>query len=341
MKRKRKAALAAPTALAAFVATMPMAGAQVDEGGDPSELVTRMESVPGSAFRQTGNAKARDNAAREFLNESARQGRLLDRRSVRSAVSPAHGSLAWDGNEIVDEVRIVTGTDPNSGEVGARALGMKVGHGPDDGAYGAANVAQGLGMSALSQVTNGDRRGGHCSTYTHEDGHKMTSCWEKWKLVESSTTRDNWVYNRWGTALARGDGFWHNYTVKELTLRSRPWSGTKGRVAALVDYWPSAPGQQCAQGASVGIGVGVFSATLPFNSCDGTDTFANANTFELSSTWEGSNGTSAGNNAAIALQTWAGKELVMADYTWATFGDQHTASGAQETDNFWVYDTGW
>lgn len=341
MKRKHKAAVAAPTVLAAFMSAAPAAGAQTPSEGEAQKLVTRMESVPGSAFRQTGNTKAREDAAREFLNDSARQGRLLDRRSVRSAVSPAHGSVAWDGSEVIDEVRIVTATKPGSDEVAAQALGMKVGHGPEEAPYGAAQAAQGLGMSALSNVTNGGRQGGHCSTYTHSVGHKFTTCWEKWKLVESSETRDHWVYNRWGTAQARGDGFLHKYSVKELTLRSRPWSGTKSRVAALVDYWPSSPSGQCSNGASTTISYGIFSATLPFNSCSATNTFANANTFELESKWQGNAESTAGNNAAIALQTWAGQVLEMADYTWATFGDFDTIGGYTTEDNLWAYDAGW
>ncbi len=51
MKGKHKAALAAPTALAALMAAAPTAGAQATGQGERRETVTRMESVRGSAFR--------------------------------------------------------------------------------------------------------------------------------------------------------------------------------------------------------------------------------------------------------------------------------------------------
>ncbi len=236
----------------------------------------------------------------------------------------------------------MTAADPESNQDVAHAIGMKTGHGSDEVPYGATPAAQGLGMNTLQDVLGANAiQPGHCVTFHHNVGHKFTTCFQKFKLVEGSETRDTWAYNRYATAVPRGNGVLHKYSVKELTVRSRPWSGTKNRVTTLRNFWPNSPVTSCNPLAEINVSLGAFSAKLPVRSCSGTTTFADGGTFELQSTYKGEAAGQLSVDALIALDTWAGQELVMADYTWATFGDFHTTGGYYEKDNLWAYDTGW
>jgi hypothetical protein len=340
-----KFVLAVPTSVLGLLA-LPAQAAVADESPlQPTvEPVTSLETIDASQELVDPSARRARDVTRKYLDDMARRGRLVDGESVDVGVTSDGDVAAWDGDYAFDQVRIVSARDRGTGRDLGVAIGMKTEDEDDGRSYEAATTTPGLGMGGFTNFQNGTRKGGGCGTWTHEVGHQVTSCYEKWKVNEGSSTRDMWVYNRWGTAKARGDGYIHQYSIKELTLRSKPWSGTKSRVANLVDYWPSTPGEVCPGGqASLSIGVGVFSAKMGQH-CNHHDTFANANTFELQTTWTGNAPTTIGTDGAIALETWAGETLVMADYFWAKFVDSYAdffATQHVDYDYLFAYDSGW
>jgi hypothetical protein len=326
---------------------MPAQRAAADDAPAPldeADLIGHMEVIDASTELEDPSARKEEDVVQTYLDDMARKGRLVDDESVDTGVTSDGEVAAWDGDFAFDQVRVVTGTDQSTGDDVGVAIGLKTVEYDDGHTYGAVTGAEGLAMGGLTGAVNGEKKTYGCGTWTHSVGHKVTSCYEKWKVYEGSNTVDSWVYNRWGTAQARGDGLIHQYSVKELTLRSKPWSGTKSRVKVMSDYWPHDSSEVCpGSWASLGISVGPFSATLP-QRCSTHDTFADGNTFELRTSWNGDADNTAGIDGAIALDTWAGETLVMADYFWADFSDEYNdifGTYHIDHDKLWAYDSGW
>ena len=339
-----KSVLAVPASMLGLLALPAQSAVAEDSPAQQAvEPVTSLETIDASQELVGPSAKRDRDVTRTYLDDMARRGRLVDGASVDVGVTADGDTAAWDGDYAFDQVRIVSAADSNTGRDLGVAIGVKTEDVDDGQPYGAVTTTPGLGMDGFTSYQNGSSKGHGCGTWTHEVGHQVTSCYEKWKVNEGSSTRDMWVYNRWGTAKARGDGYIHQYSIKELTLRSKPWSGTKSRVANLVD-WPSTSSEVCPGGqGSLTISAGAFSATMGQN-CNQHDTFANANTFELQTTWEGDAPTTVGTDGAIALETWAGETLVMADYFWAKFADSYVdifATQHVDYDYLYAYDSGW
>ena len=320
------------------------AGAHPQDVQPQVDAMTSLETVDASQELVDPSASKDQATTRSYVDGMARRGRLVDDASVDVGVTSDGEVAAWDGDYAFDQVRIVSSTDSSTGRDLGVAIGVKTEDVDDGQSFGAVTTTPGLGMGGLTNFSNGSLKAGGCGTWTHTVGHQVTSCYEKWKVNEGSSTRDLWVYNRWGTAKARGDGIIHQYSVKELTLRSKPWSGTKSRVAGLRDYWPSTSSEVCPGGQpSLSFSVGAFSATMGQN-CNHHDTFADANSFELQTSWKGQADSTVGTDGGIALETWAGETLVMADYFWATFADEYydwLGTYHDDKDTLSAYDSGW
>jgi hypothetical protein len=262
-----------------------------------------------------------------FLDEQAADGRLVDRASVSALMSP-------DGKiTAVSETRsrlndIIIATNNADGVDGPMVLGASWEQADEESeaaatAYASIDSGAGLGANGLAKPKNGKKVGGTCSTVTAHS-HRLTQCYEKWKASDSSKTYDAWVYNRWGTATARGDGLLHVYNVKELTLRTRPWKGYRDRLASMTDYWPHSGSEVCRNQGSVTVNAGAFSATLPFGSCSQSTILENATAISMGMQWKGSAKSQVATDYAFAVNSWAGRTPIFADYGWAEFGDTQT-----------------
>ena len=173
----------------------------------------------------------------------------------------------------------------------------------------------------------GATEAGTACTMIAADGNRATSCFEKWRIRDTSKTYDYYVYDRWGAGVpGSGSG------ATEVAIRSRQRRGTEGSIASLLDYWPGEGGDACnlANGTGstqLGFGGGIadFSATFPIASCVATDMSADTRDFSMMSQWKGrgAGAGAAGTRSSqfyVKLRTWQGKAPVMDDYLWTSFG---------------------
>lgn len=252
-------------------------------------------------------AKTRSPLVSDYLARESRRGRNLDMKALNAA-QVGDTSVVWADGSRVDRIGVVQ--TPDTTGVGLITSEVQ----EDQTPAGAA--APGMGMSTFSQYAGGTYQSGNCvssSTY----GDTVTSCFEKYKINNTSSNRYRWAYNRWGTGDPNGSG----HRISEITIRSRPWAGTAGNVAALNDYYPRGGGDICpGSGTSVSVGYAGFSATMPLQNCAITDVSPNATAKSMMSQWIGAyTGTSKSTDFNMFLSTFQPADLVMADYIWGNF----------------------
>lgn len=304
-----RAAVVIVTALGLLSLGLPAANA-----GEEPEVVVPVTTIGESEIREAtteGRSPRTIRRVLDFLEEQARRGRNLDLDEIRSAAITTDAGevqIVWEQAVGVTAVGVSESED-------ARGLGVSL---AETGEGESASAAPpGMGMAAFNNVRNGTRVGGTCTSVS-ANGNRATSCYEKWKLAPSNGL-DRWAYDRWGTGVPAG-----GWKPTEVTLRSRPWSGTLSRLRQFNDYWPRGGGNVCPGGNPVAsIGYGGFSASIPISQCQVTTVDPNASAFSMMSKWLSpsivSSTTAKSSDFAVILSTTQGQTLTMADYIWTSY----------------------
>lgn len=230
-----------------------------------------------SAVRRSDPSASRA-AVAMHVAEQAQQGRLVDSKNVRSAVVGG-GQVTWEAGSVVDELRVdryKLGDQP-SDEAGIVELAL-IGAEESDAPQAQPGGIVGAGMTGSSSLTGGSRLASYCQTWTY-NGNSVTGCQEKFKPTNDySSTRDYYVYNRWGTAQGKQVSYQPDWKVTKFDMRSRPRAGYETRTKGMNDYFPISTSQLCAEGGSVGLGVGSLSFTIGLRNCSEKYPIPNATT---------------------------------------------------------------
>lgn len=148
----------------------------------------------------------------------------------------------------------------------------------DTDAPSATGAISGMGLG-IAQYTGGTRLSSYCQTWT-VNGSSVTACQQKFKPDnDGSSTRDYYLYNRYGTALG-DDAIPTDWKVVTFDMRSRPRAGTS-TTKGMSGYFPSDSQQLCNEGSSVQIGVGSLSLTIPLTPCGNKYPIPNATTMTM------------------------------------------------------------
>ncbi len=279
-----------------------------------------------AATQESPEEKASSPSVAEYLAKESRRGNNLDLSMVRSSVLPDSTTVVWGVDSQVQAVGVVT-TDTD------RGLGLIT----SDSGQTSATVPQGppgMAMGAFNAVTNGTYQNGTCTTAS-SFGDTATSCFEKYKINNTTNNRWRWAYNRWGT----GDPQGSTHKINEITIRSRPWSGTASDVAALNDYQPRSGGNICTSGGEISVSYAGFGAKLPIDNCDQTDVSPNATAKSMMAQWTGSyTGIAKSAQFMMFLSTY-NTDLTMADYIWTNF--RYESNGQYNYHPTYWANTGW
>ncbi|MFI7586847.1 hypothetical protein ACIB24_07210 [Spongisporangium articulatum] len=278
--------------------------------------------------KAVGRSKDR---VKTFLDDEARRGRLVrtkDVTVVRTDLPDGAGQamLVTKGEpaEVQFLSRPATSTEP-------AGFGVVVGGTDSDDVTSSTG---GLPADAVVSSSGMTKRGGGCRTVWWDNpwsanDNKLVTCYEKW---QAPGTR-NWVYNRWALAdPAKGN-------ITDFTIRSRPWSGTEGRMDTL-DNWAPKPSQSCNNGASATLGYGGASVTVPYIYCSSKiEIYPDSNSNSMGTGWYGSTSDQLQIDFAMAARTYnSSQELTYADYAWLT---TRLCGNACQYDNDKYTDPGW
>ena len=213
----------------------------------------------------------------QHVSEQARAGRLVDAKNVRAA-DVAGGRATWELGSTVDELRMDRYTSTAGTETGD-IIGLTLIGSEDQGEQATQpGGLTGAGMTGSSSLTGGSTLANYCQTWT-ASGSSVTACVQKYKPTnDGSSTRDYYAYNRWGTASGRVVDFALDYKVTKFDMRSRPRAGYESRTKGMNDYFPNDSSQLCAEGGSVGLGVGSLSFTIGLTNCSEKYPVPNATT---------------------------------------------------------------
>lgn len=324
----QRKAIVVPLLVAILTIAAVPAAAQT-EGDGPERVETTIAADAIMDASVSGEEAAATPEGRRFLEEQARRGALLDARAIKVAEVRADDENVTIVSELGADVQAVgVVQDGRSSGVGTIVS-------QDDDESGPGALPPGMGMAAFQNASGGSRISGSCTSVI-ANGDRATSCYEKWK-IQSDNGFDRWAYNRWGTG-DPGDGNW----ITEVTIRSRPWNGTQGRLRQFNDFWPRSGGNVCGGSGSAGFGGFGFSATIPIQNCSISDIQPNAAEFSMASKWLAGNVAPRYTKAvdfALILSTAAGQSLVMADYIWSSYG--HGFQGCRTCYTTVWRDSGW
>lgn len=316
----RQGAFAALIAAGLLVISGSLAGCALSQTVKKETNFTGREIA---AHRLKGRALRSNPIVQRFLDNQVTLGRDLGLEGVRAAKLGAV-TIVWEAGVKIDRVGVV-----GDGDGGGIGVTQHEEHG------GPATLSPPFGTTNGLRNVKGATETGTACTMIAAYGNRATSCFEKWRIRDTTKTNDYYVYDRWGAAEpGSGSG------ATEVTIRSRQRRGTEGSIASLLDYWPGAGGKVCdlAKGTgSIQLGrLADFSATFPIASCAATDMSVNARDFSMMSQWKGQ-GAGAGAAATrssqfyVTLRTWQGKAPEMADYIWTSFTRSHGGSGGSVT----------
>lgn len=238
MRKKALVRLAAVPAVAGVVLVLGAAPAHAEEdAADAVALQHYLHDTLATSTRPAVLAQGKSaDRVRRFLDEAARNGRLVDLAQVRVAtVTDPHAGqidLVWDDGGTPQYVGVTSRSSAGNNQVGLGAVFSE-----PEVQMPPAPSAGGLGYESGYDLKNMYEYGSPgCRTVyfnprypsVGDEDHWTTTCYQK--FAQSGT--DRWIYNRW----ALWDQAEPHWAVRaetiDFTTRSRPWSGHEGKGRA-------------------------------------------------------------------------------------------------------------
>ncbi|MFF2622578.1 hypothetical protein [Oerskovia jenensis] len=276
-------------------------------------------------------------AVNDHLASQANAGRLLDAGDVTSA-DVGDATIVWEHGVAIESLEVAT----EIGEGGAvdQEVALVTTANPD--AEGSAASSTGLGLAAAGRYSGAAFKGGDCyttfTTLPNAKNNKVTGCWEKFKIDQSTPTRDYWYYGRWATA---NGGTGASTKPAYIDIRARPWAGSTA-VAGLVNYWPKNGNTICSGGSSTSFGYAGFSATIPVQQCSEITPIPNATKKEMGVIYDQGwsySGVTRGADFGMAVSTFKGAVPSFADYNYVKFCN--ASAGCANAHGNLRKDAGW
>ncbi|MGN9889595.1 hypothetical protein [Micromonospora sp. L31] len=209
----------------------------------------------------------KDAATAEYTEAQAADGRLVDSSQVHVA-AVASGIATWETGSKIDQIgrnRYIA-TDPSTGEQG-EIEDLELIGAEEDQVIIIESSVNGSGMTAARSMSGGTMLAKYCQTWSY-NGSKVTGCVEKMKPTnDGSSSRDYYVYNRWGTAEGKIVDWAPDYHVTKFDMRSRPHASYPSYTKGLSDYFPNDRSELCAS-SSATLGAGSLTFSIGVTNCD-------------------------------------------------------------------------
>ena len=308
-----------------------------------SEL-TLTDTVLEAATDDPATAAERDAASDEFTAEQAQSGKLVDAAETNASVVDGVATVWEDGVDLTS-VTVTTAAETDSNDVVAQGFEVIGTADPsteiipntgDEVVITDEEAATGLGMSGLASAKGGTFVQSYCTT-TSKNSNKLTSCFEKYKLKTSTSTRDYYYYGRWGTAVGKDcTPACLDHKPTRIDLQSRPWSGSQG-FAAVAGYWPKSGVKHC-DDHTIEISILGFGGKMPIQDCDEiTPDPGNTSMRVIYDQGKLFSGRAHGVDMGFAYSTFKGKNPSLADYSYAKFckGSYANCEGVARQDSGW------
>ncbi|MFG1995014.1 hypothetical protein ACGFJ7_34070 [Actinoplanes sp. NPDC048988] len=308
-------------------------------------VVTLPNAVLKAATNDPATATERDAAADAFVAEQAQSGKLVDAAETNASVVNGVATVWEDGVDLTS-VKVTTAATTGSNDVVAQGFEVigtadpsdeDISNKGDEVVIADDRVASGLGLSGLASPKGGTFLKGNCTT-TAAKGNKLTSCYEKYKLKTSTSTRDYYYYGRWGTAVGKDCRLCLDPKPTRIDLRSKTWSGSQGAgFGALVAYWPKAGVKNCTD-HTIEISILSFGGKIPIQDCDEINPDPGNTSmrviYDQGATF---GGRTHGVDMGFAYSTFKGKNPQLADYSYAKFctGTYANCDGVARQDSGW------
>lgn len=343
------------------------AGALVPQAAFAAEAEVKVQEFTFTAdqlaakTRAFGNGRTRSatvkSRVRDHLDDQMRSGRLVDSAAVAvtEMANPYNAdgqlTLVLDGSQRPSRAKIVRATHGKDQAV--TGVGWETSDVEDAPAASVTPFGGGyLGATPNGMTTeyptNKFNQG--CSTFSWDgDGfqtaHKMTSCYEKWRKKGTGTRE--YVYNRWmlftrGSSGSAPSGGW----LKDLTIRSRQWSG-QDRISTMTGFQPpTGSSTNCSDAATLSLNVNGVGISAPIKKCDYNTVLVDASTagrFLIGLDRNGS--TTAAQHRLDAAAGYIAKNGTdvpsFADYSWATTQWCSSVITCDPNVNWVQKDSGW
>ena len=305
------ASLAAISVLAAGAsAANATAGDELDPGVTVDTQVIDFATLNAAA----GVSTQADQSSRNAYTESqARSGRLVDAAATRTA-TVGDTTVTWDAALVLDSVVVDTLYGETSAEPQGQGVAIVTAGEQANVTSGTAPLSAGAGLSAGQNAAGGNYINGSCASTTTTGG-TATSCFEKYKLKQNSSTRDHFYYGRWATATGASNA----WTPTQIDIRSRPHKNNTS-IATMSNYWPKAGQNVCAGGGTFGFSASGFSISIPIQQCSDLTPIPNGTTmgviYDQGAIY---NGRSKGTDFGMVVDTFKNKTAYLADYTYVKF----------------------
>jgi hypothetical protein len=307
-------------------------------------VLTLPDTVLEAATDDPTTATERDAASAEFTAEQAQMGKLVDAAETNASVVDGVATV-WENGVDLTSVTVTTAAETDSKDVVAQAFEVigaadpsteNVPNPGDEVLITDEQAATGLGMSGLASASGGTFVSGYCTTTSRND-NKLTSCFEKYKIKASTSTRDHYYYGRWATAVGKDcKPYCLDHKPTRIDVRSRPWSGDQG-FAATAGYWPKSGVQNC-KDRSIEISILGFGGKIPIQDCTEINPDPGSNSMRVIYD-QGAmfGGRVHGVDMGWAYSTFKGKNPRMADYSYAKFckGTYATCDAVSRQDSGW------
>ncbi|GIE33971.1 hypothetical protein Ait01nite_070160 [Actinoplanes italicus] len=311
----------------------------------PAEgTVTRHDRSTLRPVSQAGSAVRRQMTATRdaFVQNNARRGALLDASQVALLTDPAARVIVAS-----TDVEAIDGIDIGTVDGRVAGVGLRT-HESGAAASGASVPVIGFAAGPSAVGFKQDKSGNHLVKSADDSdisSNFLQSWWWKFTLEESRESTyltaaersgsDFWIYARRGEAQAKASG---HYLV-DLTIRSRPWGGTRGNFKEMVDNAPSGTSTSCSDNGAIGVGFAQAGVTIPRTTCSsisGLGTVGDS-AYEFGADWGGDTRNQIGIEALGSFKVKEGYVPSFADYIWATFDPGVFSSNKDVRWN----DTGW
>jgi len=201
-----------------------------------------------------------------------------------------------------------------------------------------------MGSEGLNGVDGqwGDRDGG--VVQVTNQGYKILSGWERWRVRETKADREVFYYGHWVTAYGRYESGWDTapYIVEAA---SRPKEGLRWTFLQLRNYWPKVEQPSCDGTGEISVSVMGFGGSLPLQNCSSLRPDADANAIKMDVVWsagECKDQTVEGADLGMAVDVDPGRLAILSDYSYAQFNPVGRPCDSDHSDNIRVYaDPGW
>lgn len=268
--------VAAATAIVATAGAAPAPGLAAAPKDGQANLISSNTFSTRDVLDAQLAANEKQAAVSTYVQAQAQDGRLLDASAV-SVAKIGGGTATWEQGSTIVELRSTRwATREGSVKGGMAELAILADEDSDATAGTGAVAGMGLGIATYS---GGTRLASYCQTWT-VNGSSVTACQQKFKPnSDGSTTRDYYLYNRYGTAVG-DDAIPTDWKVVNFDMRSRPRAGTT-TTKGMSGYFPSDSTQLCNEGSSVSLGVGTLQLTIPLTPCGNKYPIPNATTMTM------------------------------------------------------------